>query len=403
MKHLILALTTALCGLQPLQAQTDAPAPIPPLPSEAQVAWHQLETYAFIHFGPNTFGDREWGYGDAPLESFNPTRLDCEQWARTVKAAGMKGIILTAKHHDGFCLWPTKQTDYCVRNTPYKGGKGDVVGELAAACRKYGLHLGLYLSPWDRHQAFYGTPLYIEYFYAQLEELLTQYGDIFEIWFDGANGGDGYYGGAREERTIDRRTYYNFPRAWEMVERLQPQAIIFSDGGPGPKLVVVGEAPGAEEDLQGIPFVGKSGKLLTAMLDSLGLVRRRDCVILNVLKCRPPRNRNPQPEEIVCCGHWLARQLELLKPDVLFLAGRFAISSLLKPADEMFSISKMRGRIHLAQLPDGRQVPAVATYHPSYLLRSPAAKLKAWEDQLLLKAAMKQAGLTLPVREKHWD
>ena len=126
-------------------------------------------------------------------------------------------------------------------------------------------------------------------------------------------------------------------------------------------------------------------------------------MILNVLKCRPPRNRNPQPEEIVCCGHWLARQLELLKPDVLFLAGRFAISSLLKPADEMFSISKMRGRIHLAQLPDGRQVPAVATYHPSYLLRSPAAKSKAWEDLLLLKAAMKQAGLTLPVREKHWD
>jgi len=181
------------------------------------------------------------------------------------------------------------------------------------------------------------------------------------------------------------------------------QHVVFSDGGPGPKLVVVGEAPGAEEALQGIPFVGKSGKLLTAMLDSLGLVRRRDCVILNVLKCRPPRNRNPQPEEIVCCGHWLARQLELLKPDVLFLAGRFAISSLLKPADEMFSISKMRGRIHLAQLPDGRQVPAVATYHPSYLLRSPAAKSKAWEDLLLLKAAMKQAGLTLPVREKHWD
>ena len=211
----------------------DAPAPIAPLPSENQLAWQQLETYAFIHFGPNTFGDREWGYGDAPLESFNPTRLDCEQWARVCKQAGMKGIILTAKHHDGFCLWPTKYTDYSVRNTPYKDGKGDIVGELAAACRKYGLKLGLYLSPWDRHQAFYGTPLYIEYFYAQLNELLTQYGEVFEVWFDGANGGDGWYGGAKETRKIDRSTYYDFPRAWKIVAELQPRAVIFSDGGPG--------------------------------------------------------------------------------------------------------------------------------------------------------------------------
>lgn len=233
MKHFLLSLTTALCAFQPLQAQVNAPAPVPPLPSAAQVAWQQMETYAFIHFGPNTFGDREWGYGDAPLESFNPTKLDCEQWARTVKAAGMKGIILTAKHHDGFCLWPTRLTDYCVRNTPYKNGAGDVVGELAAACKKYGLRLGLYLSPWDRHQAFYGTALYVEYFYAQLQELLTQYGDLFEVWFDGANGGDGWYGGTKETRTIDRKTYYNFPRAWQMVAELQPGAVIFSDEGPG--------------------------------------------------------------------------------------------------------------------------------------------------------------------------
>ena len=219
-------------GSQAQQA-VQAPAPVGPLPTEHQVRWQQLETYAFIHFGPNTFGDREWGYGDAPLSSFNPTRLDCEQWAQTVAAAGMKGIILTAKHHDGFCLWPTKYTDYSVRNTPYKDGKGDIVGELAAACRKYGLKLGLYLSPWDRHQAFYATPLYREYFHAQLEELLTQYGELFEVWFDGANGGDGWYGGAREERKIDRRTYYDFPRAHREVWQHQPQAIIFSDGGPG--------------------------------------------------------------------------------------------------------------------------------------------------------------------------
>nr|MCR4920274.1 alpha-L-fucosidase [Bacteroidaceae bacterium] len=136
-------------------------------------------------------------------------------------------------HHDGFCLWPTKYTDYSVRNTPYRDGKGDIVGQLAEACRKYGLKMGLYLSPWDRHQAFYGLPLYREYYLAQMEELLSNYGDIFEVWLDGANGGDGWYGGARETRRIDRRTYYEFPRIHALINKLQPRAIIFSDGGPG--------------------------------------------------------------------------------------------------------------------------------------------------------------------------
>lgn len=237
MKRYIISILGCLIAATCLNAQSaavvNAPAPVSPLPQPKQVAWQQLETYAFIHFGLNTFGDREWGYGDADLNDFNPTRLDCEQWARVCKEAGMKGIIITAKHHDGFCLWQTKYTDYSIRNTPYKDGKGDIVGELSAACKKYGLKFGVYLSPWDRHQAFYGTPLYREYFHAQLEELLTQYGDIFEVWFDGANGGDGYYGGARDTRTIDRRTYYDYPRAWQTVERLQPMAVCFSDGGPG--------------------------------------------------------------------------------------------------------------------------------------------------------------------------
>ena len=145
----------------------------------------------------------------------------------------MKGVILTAKHHDGFCLWPFEGTDYSVKNSPWKNGQGNVVKELSEACKKYGLKFAVYLSPWDRHQANYGTPEYLPYFYAQLRDLLTNYGPVFEVWFDGANGGDGWYGGAKDIRTIDRKNYYNYPRIYEMLDSIQPQAIIFSDGGPG--------------------------------------------------------------------------------------------------------------------------------------------------------------------------
>lgn len=216
-----------------LFSQEKAPLAVAPVPSARQVEWQRQELCAFIHFGPNTFLSKEWGYGDAPLSCFNPKKLDCEQWARTLKAAGMTTIILTAKHHDGFCLWPTAYTDYSVRNSPFRQGHGDVVGELAAACRKYGMKIGIYLSPWDRHQAFYGTSLYPEYYLAQLRELLTNYGEVDEVWFDSANGGDGWYGGAREDRHIDKRTYYDFPRIFALVKELQPNAIIMSDAGPG--------------------------------------------------------------------------------------------------------------------------------------------------------------------------
>lgn len=229
----LLSIPVVACCLSCTSGKVLPPEPILPVPEPKQVEWQQMETYAFIHFGLNTFNDREWGYGDTDPKTFNPTNLDCEQWAQTLVKAGMKGVILTAKHHDGFCLWPFEGTDYSVKNSPWKNGQGNVVKELSEACKKYGLKFAVYLSPWDRHQANYGTPEYLPYFYAQLHDLLTNYGPVFEVWFDGANGGDGWYGGAKDIRTIDRKNYYNYPRIYEMLDSIQPQAIIFSDGGPG--------------------------------------------------------------------------------------------------------------------------------------------------------------------------
>lgn len=229
----LLSIPVVACCLSCTSGKVLPPEPILPVPEPKQVEWQQMETYAFIHFGLNTFNDREWGYGDTDPKMFNPTNLDCEQWAQTLVKAGMKGVILTAKHHDGFCLWPFEGTDYSVKNSPWKNGQGNVVKELSEACKKYGLKFAVYLSPWDRHQANYGTPEYLPYFYAQLHDLLTNYGPVFEVWFDGANGGDGWYGGAKDIRTIDRKNYYNYPRIYEMLDSIQPQAIIFSDGGPG--------------------------------------------------------------------------------------------------------------------------------------------------------------------------
>jgi alpha-L-fucosidase len=191
-----------------------------------------MEFVGFAHFTVDTFTGKEWGYGDESEAVFNPTAFDADQIAGVARQAGMKELILTCKHHDGFCLWPSRFTDHSVKHSPWRGGGGDVVKEISRACRKKGLKFGIYLSPWDRNSAIYGSPAYITYYRNQLAELLTGYGPISEVWFDGANGGDGYYGGTRETRSIDNKTYYDWPGTIKLVRLLQPMACMFSDGGP---------------------------------------------------------------------------------------------------------------------------------------------------------------------------
>ena len=196
--------------------------PILPIPSAKQLAWQSLEYYGFVHFNMNTFTNAEWGEGKENPNSFNPSALDCEQWARIAKKAGMKGLILTAKHHDGFALYPSKFTKHSVANSSWKNGKGDVVRDLSNACEKYGLKLGIYLSPWDRYHPDYGTDAYNQVYANMQKELLTQYGPIFEFWYDGANG----------EGPNGKKQVYDWPLFHSMVEKYQPQAVQFSDSGP---------------------------------------------------------------------------------------------------------------------------------------------------------------------------
>lgn len=213
------------------------------VPTQQQLDWQDMDMYAFIHYSLNTYTDQEWGFGNEDPALFNPSDLDCRQWARVCKQAGMKGIIFTAKHHCGFCMWPSAYTEYSVKNSPWKDGKGDVVRELADACREEGLKFAVYLSPWDRNYAEYGRPEYITYFRNQLRELLTNYGDIFEVWFDGANGGDGWYGGANETRRIEK-TYYEWPETYRLIRELQPDCVIWGDNANRADLRWVGTEAG---------------------------------------------------------------------------------------------------------------------------------------------------------------
>jgi len=211
------------------------PPDLPPnkvVPTKQQIEYQKMELIGFVHFTINTFTDKEWGYGDESPNLFNPTELSANQWAKVANEIAIKQLILTAKHHDGFCLWPSKYTEHSIKSSPWKNGNGDVVREFVNACHKYGLKLGLYLSPWDRNHGEYGQQNYLTYYRNQLNELLTQYGEISEIWFDGANGGTGYYGGVKEERRIDRTSYYKWDEVFKFVKHLQPNILIFSDAGP---------------------------------------------------------------------------------------------------------------------------------------------------------------------------
>ena len=230
--HPVLLAATLVAAFSFTAAAVEPPTPYGPVPSARQIQWADMEFIGFAHFTVNTFTDREWGNGDESEKVFNPTDFDAGQIVGAARDAGMKELILTAKHHDGFCLWPSKFTEHSVKNSPWKNGQGDVVKEISAACRRYGIRFGVYLSPWDRNHKDYGHPEYLTYYRSQLRELLTHYGNISEVWFDGANGGLGYYGGARETRTIDRMTYYDWPTTWQIVRDLQPAACLFSDVGP---------------------------------------------------------------------------------------------------------------------------------------------------------------------------
>lgn len=198
-------------------AQTASPVPTP-----QQLQWHNSEFYLFAHFGPNTFTDKEWGHGDEAADMFNPTELDCRQWCRIAKEAGATGIIITAKHHDGFCLWPSKYSKHTVRESKWKNGKGDVLSDLAAACKEYGLNFGVYISPWDRNHPDYGTEKYNDVFVNMMKEIFTNYGPITELWWDGANG----------EGPNGKKQEYDWKRFIETVRNLSPSTVVFSDVGP---------------------------------------------------------------------------------------------------------------------------------------------------------------------------
>jgi len=232
------------------------------LPTERQLKWQEMETYCLIHYTPTTFQNKEWGYGDAQPSLFNPSAFDANQIAKAAAAGGFRGLISVAKHHDGFCLWPTKTTSYSIASSPWENGKGDMVKDFMQATHRNGMKFGVYLSAWDRHDERYGTPAYAEAYRQQLTELMSNYGPLFTSWHDGANGGDGFYGGHEGKRIIDRTTYYEWhEKTWPIVRKLQPEAVIFSDIGPDMRWVGNEKGFAAETSWATFTPIGLNGKV----------------------------------------------------------------------------------------------------------------------------------------------
>jgi len=242
------------------QAQTKAPEPYGALPTERQLKWQETEMYCIVHFTPTTFQNKEWGYGDADPSIFNPSNFSAAQIVGAAKSGGFKGIVYVAKHHDGFALWPTKTAKYNISESPWKNGKGDMVREFQQATKKEGMKFAIYCSPWDRSNTSYGTPEYVKVYRAQLTELYSNYGDLFMSWHDGANGGDGYYGGKNEKRKVDQSSYYDWMNTWAITRKLQPNAAIFSDIGLDVRWVGNEKGKGPETSWSTITLKGNDGK-----------------------------------------------------------------------------------------------------------------------------------------------
>ena len=330
----------------------EPPAALPPVPSERQLAWHEREFYGFVHFGPNTFSGREWGTGREEPSVFDPTALDCRQWVRTAKDAGMSGIILTAKHHDGFCLWQTETSQHSVVSSPWKSGQGDVLRELAEACREEGLGLGVYLSPWDRHEESYGdSPRYNDHFVRQLTEVLTGYGDVFEVWFDGACG----------EGPNGKRQEYDWPRFIATVREHQPAACIFSDAGPDVRWIGNERGYGAET--------------------SWSLLRRDEFT--------PGTPRYKELTEGHADGtHWLPPEADVSIRSGWFWSGKGALKSLEELTDIWYASVGRNANLLLNLTPDRR---GLIPEEDGERLRELRALLDATFDRDLARAASVQA------------